>query len=466
MKVIQTIRRSAYCLFMLSLVVALNSCKKLIEVDSPVKQLASTIVFNSDGTAEATIIDVYGKFGSQSYFGGGWTYSVTYYGTTLADEMNYYGYNQGGAYEFFQGATLANNGAVASFWNACYSFIYSVNATMEGLKTSTNVSAGMKTRLTGEAKFFRALCHFYLVSFFGDVPYVDTTDYKKNSLITRMPAAEVYQKVIADLTDAANDLSDNYVTAGRARVNKWVATAFLARAYLYAGEWAKAEQTATTVIDHTAKYALTPLNDVFLTNSREAIWQLPREGVTPYASDGQLFNITSTPYYVALTNNFLAAFEPGDNRKSNWVNSIAVNSATYYFPYKYKEYYDHATGKEGSIVLRLAEQYLIRAEARARQNKLTGANSAETDINTIRNRAGLTNTTATTQQALLDAILQERKVELFSEWGHRWFDLKRFNKSDAVLGPIKPGWTSNKVLWPIPQSELMRNPKLTQNQGY
>lgn len=466
MKAIRNIHTPQAGLFLLVLCLTLNSCKKLIAIDPPSKQLSSTTVFSSDGTAEATIIDVYAKFGSQSYFGGGWNTSLTYYGTLLADEMNYYSYTSGSTYEFFQGTTVANNGAASSFWNTCYSFIYSVNATLEGLQASAGVSPAVKTRLSGEAKFFRALCHFYLVSLFGDVPFVETTDYKVNSLITRMPAAEVYKKVIADLIDAVNELPDDYISTDRIRANKWVATAFLARAYLYAGEWAKAEQTATTVIDHTAKYGLTPLNDVFLMNSREAIWQVPREGANLYTGDGQLFNITSTPSYVALTNNFLTAFETGDSRRSNWVGNITTNGTTYYFPFKYKGYYGNAAGKEFSTVLRLAEQYLIRAEARARQNKVTGANSAEADVNTIRNRAALANTTATTQSAMLDAILQERKVELFSEWAHRWLDLKRFNKSDAVLGPIKPGWTSTKVLWPIPYSELMRNPKLTPNPGY
>ena len=118
------------------------------------------------------------------------------------------------------------------------------------------------------------------------------------------------------------------------------------------------------------------------------------------------------------------------------------------------------------MVLRFAELYLIRAEARAQQNKLTGANSAASDINVIRTRAGLSNTTATTQAALLLAVEKERQVELFTEWGHRWFDLRRTGRIDAVLSAVKPTWKPTAALFPIPYLEIQRNPLLTQNNGY
>ena len=116
------------------------------------------------------------------------------------------------------------------------------------------------------------------------------------------------------------------------------------------------------------------------------------------------------------------------------------------------------------MVLRLAEQYLIRAEARAQQNNISGAQS---DVNVIRNRAGLANTTATTQGTLLSAIEHERQIELFAEWGHRWMDLKRTNRADAILGPLKSSnWQSSDVLFPIPLTQIQNDPNFTQNSGY
>jgi hypothetical protein len=106
-----------------------------------------------------------------------------------------------------------------------------------------------------------------------------------------------------------------------------------------------------------------------------------------------------------------------------------------YFPTKYKN--DQISPiTEYSMVMRLAEQYLIRAEARAEQSNITGANSATSDVNAIRARAGIAGTTATTQNDMLQAIADERLRELFTEWGHRWLDLKRTGRALTVLSAL------------------------------
>ena len=115
------------------------------------------------------------------------------------------------------------------------------------------------------------------------------------------------------------------------------------------------------------------------------------------------------------------------------------------------------------MVIRLAEQYLIRAEARAQQNKL---GEAKTDLDVLRNRAGLPGTTASTQSQILNAVLHERQVELFSEMGHRWIDLKRTGQIDAILSVEKTGWNTNASLYPIQLSQLEANLNLKQNPGY
>ncbi|HEY4197438.1 MAG TPA: RagB/SusD family nutrient uptake outer membrane protein, partial [Mucilaginibacter sp.] len=117
---------------------------------------------------------------------------------------------------------------------------------------------------------------------------------------------------------------------------------------------------------------------------------------------------------------------------------------------------------------RLAEQYLIRAEARSQEGNVSGAQS---DLNVIRNRAGLANTTASTQTTLLTAILHERQVEMFTEWGHRWLDLKRTGTVDAVMSLVLPakgggGWNPNMALMPLPLGDLQADQNLTQNPGY
>jgi hypothetical protein len=181
---------------------------------------------------------------------------------------------------------------------------------------------------------------------------------------------------------------------------------------------------------------------------------------------------------VRLSDFLLNSFEAGDQRKANgnWINSITLGSSTLYYPFKYKVYLQNssittttAAMTEYLMVLRLGEQYLIRAEARAQQGNISGAQS---DLNAIRTRGGLSNTTASTQPALLTAILRERQVELFSEWGHRWFDLKRTENVDAVMSTVTPQksssvtWESFKQLFPLPFLDLQRNVFLVQNNGY
>jgi hypothetical protein len=118
------------------------------------------------------------------------------------------------------------------------------------------------------------------------------------------------------------------------------------------------------------------------------------------------------------------------------------------------------------MMLRLSEQYLIRAEARTQQNNFNGAQS---DINAIRTRAGLSTTTATDKSSLMNAIQHERQDELFTE-GHRWFDLKRTNKVNDVMNivtPLKGGmWDITDELYPLPVSDILKNPNLVQNAGY
>jgi hypothetical protein len=174
--------------------------------------------------------------------------------------------------------------------------------------------------------------------------------------------------------------------------------------------------------------------------------------------------------FVSLSPLLVNSFEPGDLRLSNWTGSATItysgSPVTYYYAYKYKTTSASAY-TETLTLLRLAEQYLIRAEARARQNNLTGA--AE-DVNAVRARAGLPVTTAATQADLLAAIAMERYHELFTEQGHRFFDLKRTGAVDAVMATVAPQkgatWSGFMQYWPIPVGETQTNLNLTQTPGY
>jgi len=453
-------------LILILLMFTASACEKWIVVPSPKTEISRDDVFKDDATATAALIDIYG----QLYLGfakGDISVIEAVYGDELLSHAPISSTQQ--FLPFYLNSVVPSNAITSTIWQSSYRMIYSTNLIIEGVNVSSTISNDVKAQLTGEALFLRAFCHFVLTNLFGDVPYVTTTDYRINSSIAKTLSAEVLEKIINDLVEAKRLLSETYPSAGRVRANRDVASALLARAYLYAKKYDQAENEATELINKTDRFQLqTDLNLVFLNASEEAIWQLP-PSQERYTYEGfTLIIVAAPPGNVSLRDELYVAFENDDLRKSNWIGTITSTSGltTWHYPYKYKENHLNPAGQEHSMVLRLAEQYLIRAESRAELNKLTGSNSAEMDLNIVRSRAGLPNTSAITKEQLLSAIEHERRVELFTEWGHRFFDLRRTGRADAVLGASKPNWLPYKALLPIPQTEILSNLKLKQNTGY
>lgn len=440
-----------------------NSCKKFVALNPPKNQIISSEVFINDNTATSAINGIYSvMMQTPLYLMNGGT---TVYPGLSADELSNTATST--TLDPFKNNTLLSSSTVIqnNLWRNAYIFIYQANACIEGLNESSGLTPSVKNQLLGEAKFVRALSHFYLINLFGDVPLIVTTDYTVTQSLPRTAVSGVYDQIVLDLKDAQNLLSDAYPTTGPVRANKWAATALLARVYLYRKDWANAETQASLVIN-SGNYSLVPLNNVFLAGSKEAILQfIPAPSNN--TSEGNTFipsSATVRPTY-ALTDYLMSAFDSGDQRKSNWISHNTVGGVVYNYPYKYKVK-TSTTITENYMVLRLAEQYLIRAEARANQGKISGSNGAAADINLIRARAGLPPTTANDQSAMLSAIEKERQTELFAEWGHRWFDLKRTGRIDGILGTEKSGWQPYDALYPIPFSEIQKNPFLVQNNGY
>jgi hypothetical protein len=373
-------------------------------------------------------------------------------------------------------------------WSKLYEFIFRINGAIEGIESSQGISAAVKEQLLGECKFLRGYMYFYLVNLYGDVPLILSTDVKKSSVEGRTSINVVYDSIISDLKFAQTNLSDQYLagdvqtpSADRLRPNKAAATFLLARTYLYNDKAFEAEAEASKVINDS-RYALQSLNNVFFKNSPEAIWQL--QPVTSFANtlDGQLFvllagnnlvagtDINIRPVY--LNNSFRESFDKADNRRSMWIDSVVVDNIVYPFAYKYKAWRFDDPITEYLMVFRLAELFLIRAEARANIEKLTGPNSAITDINIIRNRAGLASVNLFTKSQILEEIMAQRKFELFTEMGARWLDIKRSNKTDQIMAGIcqEKGfvWSSFRKLFPIPVTDINRNPSFRghQNPGY
>lgn len=458
-------------------------CKKVVQIDPPTNSITTTEVFKDSADANAAVLGIYSAIinTTNPEFTSG---AITLYAGSSADElvdfMSIPDYD-----EIYTNSVLATNGATYSdLWAKAYSIIYQANACIEGLVNSNGVSQTFKSQLIGEAKFIRALCYFYLVNLFGDVPYVTSTSWAQSSLAVRMQKNQIYQNILADLADAQGALRTDYSISGgqRVRANWFAATALLARVNLFLGDYVDAEKNASAVINNSSTYNLASnLNDVFLANSTEAILQWAinptNSAIANLTPEGRALipaNATDPPTYF-LNDQLLNGFEPGDNRRVAWIDSTNYSGSTYYYPYKYKigvnQGMPNGPASEYYMVLRLAEQYLIRAEAKAQQG--TDLNGAIGDLNMIRERAGLTDLPSSlTAGEILKSVAQERKVELFAEWGHRWLDLKRTGQVDAVMSIVTPQknggseWKSYQQLYPIPYVELTKDPNLTQNPGY
>lgn len=451
-------------IFLFGLSLFVFSCEKTVDVGLPPSQLSAQAVFASESTTRSVLNNLYGS--SSSWLGGGQS-SPTMQGALSSDETD--AYSSSADVRQLAAAQLIPSNPISSVqWPAVYLSIYNANTLLEGTAGNPAISPALARQVRGEALFFRALGHLTLMGFYGDIPLVTSTDYRANTALARSAPSVVLSQVIKDLEESANLLPTDYaISSGeRIRVNAYSARALLARAYLYAGEWEKAETASTSVISNSTLFALLPLNEVFLKNSKEAILQFRANSTTINAGDGGQFVLTGRPTYVALRNSFVDGFEPGDLRRGNWIGKITVGSESWNFPYKYKVK-SSTTISEYSMVLRLAEQHLIRAEARCRLGKLALAIS---DLDAIRSRAALPKIADTdpgiSQSALLERVLFERRSELFTEWAHRWIDLKRFSRAQAVLLAVKPGWEPRALLFPVPYTERLANQHLGQNPGY
>jgi len=294
------------------------------------------------------------------------------------------------------------------------------------------------------------------------VPLAVTSDVHANQFLPRSTVAEVQKLILEDLLDARSLLPDNTMNT---RASKYAAAALLARVYLYGRDWQQAENYSSEVMDAN-KFSLVPsLKDVFSATSNETIFQV--QPVQTYSTSEGINFIPAagtTPTYI-LTDLLKAAFEPGDLRKIAWVDSINIGLQTFHYPYKYKIKNGNPAATENKVLLRLGEIILIRAEARAHLGKNM---AAVEDINRIRSRAGLSMVALNSPTAeCLETIFREWRVELMFEDSNYWLLLKRTNRSGEVLSPLNlTNWQPTDTLYPIPSSEIQKDPNLGQNVGY
>src|SRR5690606_21906408 len=261
--------------FIITLIVC-SSCEEYVEVDPPNSKVVSDVVYENESLAIAAVDGIYHRLIDYLGFASGSVNSITVLTGVSSDELGLYNTLAFTEYPLFYENSIAPDSSInLNIWSSAYNIIYHCNAAIEGLNASEVVSEELKKQLEGEVLFIRAFTYFNLVNLYGGVPIPLTTDYEENSKASRKSIEETYQQIIDDLTRSRSLLSDMYRDGNRTSINRLVATALLSRVYLYREDWKNSEAMATEVINTNSLYKLSDnLDNVFLANSEEAIWQI------------------------------------------------------------------------------------------------------------------------------------------------------------------------------------------------
>lgn len=467
----------------LFIIVALAStaCTDFLDRE-PISDLAEDNFFKTGADAESALIAAYDALQSEYYIFDRFTN-----GDVIADNC-YAGGDNPNNFQLDEFTVTPSNGNVERDWAYLYEAISRANAVLDNIEDidAPDFTEARKTEVLAEASFLRAYHYFQLVNLWGEVPLVlekvNSTD-PEVAFRSKASVQEIYDAIITDLRFAAENLPAAFAQQGE-RATKGAANAMLAKAFAHQPDpdWALVKECALKVTNSGAYQLLPDYDDLWKRNSEntvESIFEIQFIGGTNEANWGpQLWlppSLTNDGWrkFNTPAKDLIAAYdaENDDIRKgaSTLFESGLPWQDTDYpsgivpFPYKQRE----ANGWSSSsnfILLRLADVILLLAEA---ENELGNTEEAADALNQIRNRVDLPNTTASGQTALRAAIQHERRLELAFE-GHRWFDLKRTKTAISTMNALGRNYNVEpyELLWPIPQTELDRNPNLTQNPGY
>ena len=436
----------------LALAITLSSCEKFLE-EEPNNAIPADNAIADLGTARSAIIGAYD--GVQNYYAG----SYPTLGTITADLVVFNG-TLSQYLQLDQNAIPTDNVTTVAAYQGIYRAINSANSIIAAVPGITDplLTQTERDRILGEAYFIRALGYFDLGRGWGGVQLQLTPTTTIDGLrgVKRSTLEQTYDQVQADLVLAEQLLPEDASTRNRAQ--KSAARALRARLHLYRKQWAEAETFASQVIANTKYGLVTPYRSFFTTpfQTRESVFELAFSvndrntfwNLWYPSSQGGQYTLKPSPSFIAQVNNPLI----GGTRNT----LIAGTGANVYGAL----YNTVGQSTDPSYVIRIAELYLIRAEARAQLNKLDEARS---DLNAVRARAQVPVTTAVTQAEVLRAIEEENGIEFAFE-SHRWFDLVRTGRAGEVLGVTNP----NFWLFPLPYSDVLSDPDLggQNNPGY
>ncbi len=443
-----------------TLLVVSSSCENVLEPE-PIDLLTNDIVLNepSDvGNVEIGLYSAFRNIAPATVIAGDCTADMLIHNGTFSQ------YRELGTKQI-----SSANASVAALWGAIYNTVYIANFILERLPEVEGVPTAQRNQVMGTAHFLRGYAYFIALYSFGGVPEVTTTDIETNRNIPRATESEILTLIEDDYNEALNTVPAQAVNAGY--VGEFAVSAALARFHLYQGNWAQAQEFATDVID-SEEYELeldfSSIVEEDFTN--EAILEV---GYTLADDPGTSGNFGLNNLFVGrreiIPSNevvvALATSESGDRFSS--MKFDLANLSGNDNGWSVAKYGTADADNNNVVVFRLAEMYLIRAEARTQLENVTGLNSAQTDINTLRTRANAPSIGSVSKSQMLRLIEEERRYELAFE-GHRWYDLVRTGRAQEVMSAFSVNWRSDFELWPIPQREIQNNPALVgnQNPGY
>lgn len=472
------------------LVMIFNSCEEFLDLRPSSETIAvennssDSAFYKTASEVEAALAGVYSDFRNEYY-------ELDYFvnGDAQSDDC-YAGADNPANFQIDDYNIDATNSNVSRDWAYLYSTIGKANTVIDNVNDvdDPNLTAERKAEIIGEASFIRAFNYFQLVQLWGDVPLVLESirtfdlDILPFLFPPRATTSEVYAQIIADLETAlatapVSAINKNYVTKG-------AVNAMLAKVYatMEPHDWNKVLKYCNDVI--AGPYSLLSdyekLWDNTQENSAESIFEINYEGTSSSGNWGvSMFRGLDWKKFNIPSNDLVAAFDAENDtiRKNSSIIWLDVSGkwsdshwpqTNYPFVNKWRNF--TSPSPQNYIFIRLADIILLKAEA---LNELNDVDGAADLVNQIRNRVNLPDTPADTQEEMRLAIEKERRLELAFE-GHRWYDLKRTGRAIEVInsvtnfGGVSQSYnlTTNKLVWPIPQSELDKNSKLTQNPGY
>jgi hypothetical protein len=358
--------------------------------------------------------------------------------------------------EYWRKTIATSNVDVRDTWLDGYNAINRANNVLANID---KVGTANRNSIEGQARFIRGAMYFELVKLYAKsfndgspaanpgVPIVltPTGSVSEADNRTRNSVAEVYTQVLDDLVKAEQMLPATQA-GGTGFATKGAAQAMLARVYLQQQNYAAARDAANRVITSGTYSLASTFAAAFTDASPETIFKI----VVTDQDGGNSMNT----YYgstrvsgrgdIRVQNKFRQLYDPADPR-GQFFTTVNNNVFTNKFNDRF-----------GDVpVVRLAEMYLVRAEANSRLNTSVGATPLA-DVNTVRARAGAP-ALATVD---LSAILLERRLELAFE-GQQIADLKRTGRNVGTTA-----YNANNLVLPIPQREIDTNKNLVQNPGY